>query len=476
MKRKQLYHLAWDEIEENREAERQYQDNLKRRGKSRLWGTTLLMAASVLLFLGLGMKPAVALTVEGERIACAKDWESYSSTLEELKVEAEEDLDTELLTEEPNLSLAIVPDFAIDDAGELQDEILACSPVTYERRYAFWLGERLLGTIAQDEVEEARAKVEEYRAVVAKEYEWASDVTVTGTLREELRLSTEEEFITPEELYTALNETDGVAKRYKLKVGEDYQDVMERFSLDEATLISYNPEKPLSDYKRGDEIVVSAPDRVFDVSYSFRTTYTETIPFDITYKNTRTLLVGEEGVRTEGTSGLSEVTAIMTVENGKVTEKEVLSETVIREPVAAVHLKGVRKDTGKMFYHPVDNARISSEFGYRTLFGGRDYHTGVDFVVPEGTYVYAAADGVVKSSGIIGNGAYGRVVVIDHQNGFVTYYAHNSKLLVKVGDRVVKGEAIALSGNTGRSTGPHCHFEVRKNGVQVNPFLYMARP
>ena len=65
----------------------------------------------------------------------------------------------------------------------------------------------------------------------------------------------------------------------------------------------------------------------------------------------------------------------------------------------------------------------------------------------------------------------GEVVV-----NYFTYYAHNSRLLVKVGDRVVKGEAIALSGNTGRSTGPHCHFEVRKNGVQVNPFLYMARP
>ncbi|MBR5868554.1 MAG: M23 family metallopeptidase [Clostridia bacterium] len=476
MKKRRLYHIVWDEIEEIREEEQRCRETLRRRGKSRLLGAAALAAASFAVFFGLGMEPAVALTVDGERIACAKDLESYEECLESLMREAEKALETELLTDNPTLSLTIAPSYAIDDTEEIQDRILECSPVNYERRYAFYLGDRLLGTIAPDRVEEARAKVEDYRARVIAEYDWADEVAVTGNPREELRLSSEDEFITPEELYAALEEIDGATERYTLKVGEDYQDVMSRFSLDESTLTSYNPEKPLSDYRWGNEIVVSASGRVFDVTCSFQTSYTETIPFDITYKNTRTLLVGEEGVRTEGISGLTEIQAAMTMTNGKITSREVLSETVIREPQAAVHLKGVRKDTGKMFYVPVDNARISSEFGYRTLFGGRDYHTGVDFVVPEGTYVYAAADGVVKSSGIIGNGAYGRVVVIDHENGFVTYYAHNSKLLVKVGDRVVKGVAIALSGNTGRSTGPHCHFEVRKNGVQINPFQYMERP
>lgn len=116
---------------------------------------------------------------------------------------------------------------------------------------------------------------------------------------------------------------------------------------------------------------------------------------------------------------------------------------------------------------------ITSEVGSRgNPFGvGSEYHTGIDISVPIGTSVKASFGGVVKFAGVM-NG-YGNIVIISHSSGLESYYGHNSKLLVSAGQRIEKGDEIALSGNTGRSTGPHVHFEVRLNGQIVNPRKYM---
>jgi len=99
-------------------------------------------------------------------------------------------------------------------------------------------------------------------------------------------------------------------------------------------------------------------------------------------------------------------------------------------------------------------------------------HTGIDIAVPSGTSVLAANAGKVIYSGY--NGGYGNTVIIDHGGKISTLYAHNSKLLVKVGDKVEKGKVISKSGSTGLSTGPHLHFEVRENGQHVDPMKYLT--
>lgn len=122
---------------------------------------------------------------------------------------------------------------------------------------------------------------------------------------------------------------------------------------------------------------------------------------------------------------------------------------------------------------PVRGGYISSYFGMRPdPFNGRvELHSGLDIAVPYGTAVHAVAEGMVTFAGV--RRGYGKVVEIDHGNGYMTRYAHNGKLLVHPGERVSVGQVISRVGMTGRTTGPHVHFEVWYKGRVVNPLAYV---
>jgi murein DD-endopeptidase MepM/ murein hydrolase activator NlpD len=124
---------------------------------------------------------------------------------------------------------------------------------------------------------------------------------------------------------------------------------------------------------------------------------------------------------------------------------------------------------------PVKNGWVSSYYGYRTdpFNGKKVFHDGLDFAGKEGSKVYAVADGIVTWKGR--RNGYGELVEIDHGNGYVTRYAHNKTVIAEQGQKVTKGQAIALMGSTGRSTGPHVHFEVLRDGKSVNPYKFVQR-
>lgn len=124
---------------------------------------------------------------------------------------------------------------------------------------------------------------------------------------------------------------------------------------------------------------------------------------------------------------------------------------------------------------PVDAAYNSSSYGWRIdpFTGSKAFHEGLDFTSNIGTPIRAAADGIVMLAEV--SGGYGNLVKIDHGSGLETRYGHTSKILVKAGDRVVKGQVVALVGSTGRSTGPHLHYEIRLNGDALDPRQYLQK-
>ena len=173
----------------------------------------------------------------------------------------------------------------------------------------------------------------------------------------------------------------------------------------------------------------------------------------------------ERVVRQEAAAGHHEVTVMTVSKNQTETSREMIAENVTLEPVPEIIEKGTQ--TPPTYIKPITGGRFTSGFKMRW---GR-MHKGIDWATPVGTAVRASCGGTVVSAGW--SSGYGYCITLRHPDGRQTRYAHLSKILVSAGQHVDQNERIALSGNTGRSTGPHLHFEIIINGSQVNPLSYL---
>jgi len=195
------------------------------------------------------------------------------------------------------------------------------------------------------------------------------------------------------------------------------------------------------------------------------------IPFETETVEDETVYEGQTRIREEGSPGTKYLNAYITRVNGVITMEDTIESYIVEEPVTEVVAIGTKEvppsvGTGE-FAMPV-SGRLSSPYGQRW---GRT-HAGIDIAATTGTPIFAADNGIVIESEYQSNG-YGNIIKVDHQNGYVTYYAHCSELYANVGDIVKKGDKIAAVGSTGRSTGPHLHFEIRKDGNHKNPLDFV---
>ncbi len=260
-------------------------------------------------------------------------------------------------------------------------------------------------------------------------------------------------------------------KTYKVQKGENYWVIAEKYNISPDDLIKANPDVDPERIQIGQEISLVVPKPFITVVTTETKEYTEYIDYDVEYKETNVLYKEEYKIERNGQKGEKEVVAEIYKENGIEVGRKILNETITKEPVTKIVLKGTKDPPPRIgtgtFSNPTSRGYITSPFGTRW---GR-MHSGIDIGMPTGTSVKAADGGEVTYAGW--KGSYGYLVIINHGANMETYYAHNSKLLVKKGDKVYKGQTIAESGSTGRSTGPHLHFEVRKNGTAVNPTKYV---
>lgn len=252
--------------------------------------------------------------------------------------------------------------------------------------------------------------------------------------------------------------------------GETFSEIAKMYGMKQSELKASNPDVVPEKLSIGQAISLNQIVPLVTVQTTEIAQYKEAIPFEIKYENTANLFKNEQTVKSRGTNGEKDVVAEIVRNNGIEVSRNELSATVLTEPVAQVVLVGTKEPppligTGSFIY-PI-RGTLTSRFGYRW---GR-LHSGIDLAAPIGTHIKASDGGKVTFSGY--NGSLGYMVAIDHGGGRVTWYGHCSKLFVKKGDKVYQGQHIANVGNTGRSTGPHCHFEVHINGVAKNPLKYL---
>ena len=263
---------------------------------------------------------------------------------------------------------------------------------------------------------------------------------------------------------------------YEVKKGDTWSQIAAKNDMTSAELLALNPGYNINKLQIGEVLTLSASVPYLTMTVVKQERYLDDVSYNIEYTDSADLYQGDYKVTSKGEYGKADVMAKATYVKGEETERTILSSVTLKEPVTEYRLRGTKvrptwMPTGS-FRWPT-SGRISSYFGGRKSPGGigSTNHKGIDIAVPRGTPIYAADGGTVTYSGWMSG--YGYLVQIDHGNGYVTRYGHNSSLTVNVGQHVYKGQQVARAGSTGNSTGNHCHFEVRYNGVAKNPLNYL---
>lgn len=276
-----------------------------------------------------------------------------------------------------------------------------------------------------------------------------------------------------DEAIEEVTKTQEKSRVYEVVSGDTLGGVAMKNDMSISDLIKLNPEriKTEEDMLRiGEELTIYSPEPELSIVRTERRYYEENYEEEVIYIDNDGWYTNHSEVVQEAQAGHRRVVADLSYRNSELVNTDILFEDVDKKAVAKIIERGTKAPP--TYIYPV-SGRISSSFGKRNAptKGASTYHKGVDFAVPTGTAVMASCGGTVIRAGW-GSG-YGYCVYIQHPDGRVTRYGHCSKVLVKAGQSVSQGQKIALSGNTGVSTGPHLHFEILINGSQVNPLNYI---
>lgn len=314
-----------------------------------------------------------------------------------------------------------------------------------------------------DQIKEPYLKEEDENTTI-KELNFIEDVKIEKTNIPLNKIVAQDKLL--EYIKTGKEET----KEHIVEVGESLWTIAAIYDMPADELIAANPGMEAEKLQIGDKVKLIVDRPMLTVETIEESKYKEKIDYQVKVEPDNNMYKNEKKVKVEGVVGENEITAKLVKHNGAVIEKEILGEKITKEPIDELVVKGTKEvpktvATGA-FLMPT-RGRISSRYGSRN---GR-MHKGIDIATGSGTPIKAADGGTVKFAG--NSGAYGKLVQVCHGNGYVTKYAHCSSIDVSVGQKVHKGQVIARVGSTGRSTGPHLHFEVLKNGQNQNPSSYV---
>lgn len=260
---------------------------------------------------------------------------------------------------------------------------------------------------------------------------------------------------------------------YEVQSGDTLGSIALKFGLTVDDLVNMNEqlESERTMIRVQDNLIVTVPEPELSVNYTVQEYYEEDYEAEIQYVDNDTWYTTQTKVLQEPSAGHRKVVALVSYMDNSEVGREIEKEEITYKAVPKIVERGTI--VPPTYIKPISGGRLTSGFGKRNrpTKGASTYHKGVDWATPVGTSVVASSSGVVTRAGW-GSG-YGYCVYIRHPDGRETRYGHLSKVLVSVGQSVSQGQRIALSGNTGVSTGPHLHFEILVGGSQVNPLNYL---
>ena len=417
--------------------------------------------------------PSYAVTVDGKAVGVVADQEMVTDAIRQVEEEGSSLLGYDYQVEgelDYQFTLTLKSDLSSETDIENYFYSQLSNVSSHLRKCEVVVGGQSIGVVKDEAAlnEMLQEIKDQYVTENTTSVNFVEDVTVNYVY-------VSDNIMTVEEMEAALKANSTGETTYTVQQGDTFNAIAYANDMSVSDLKALNPDVDINRLMIGDVLNVKELVPVLSVQTTEHQVYTQSIACPVEEVEDDSMYKGDTKIITQGEEGEEQVEADVTFVNGYEQERTVTSTTTLKEPTTTVKAVGTKekpKTASKGTYKWPVSGRISSYFGGRYIFGSYSYHSGLDITCSYGTSIKAADGGTVTFAGY--KGSYGNLVIITHDNGVQTYYAHNSSLLVSAGDKVYQGQVIAKAGSTGRSTGPHCHFEVRVNGTAVNPLNYLS--
>ncbi len=421
---------------------------------------------------------ALEVQVNGQTVGYVANEDVFNSAREAVQERinyAGTDDDTQW-TVEPTYTISAAHD--VLDEGQMADAILKTSSDQISEGTALYLDGELTAVCSDG------TALQSYLSSLLEPYEDPDDSNVTVGFNKEVTLENgiyfNENFQDESDVETMLSGVQQQEKIYTVQTGDTLWSIAQKNDLTFRELCELNTNfkgaalTETSNIQAGDELIVTKQEATLEVRITKIETWQEEIPYTTETSKSNEYNVGTKKTTQTGENGIRSVTAQRVYDtNGTQLSQQILSTEVIKEPVTEKIVVGTKKVTTSTSYITGSGQFIWPVPGYRNCsrwYGGS--HKGVDICAAAGTPIYASAGGTVTKAGYNKAGAgtgYGYSIIINHGNGYTTVYAHCLSLAVHAGQTVKQGQLIGYVGSTGRSSGNHCHFEIRRNGSYIAP-------
>jgi murein DD-endopeptidase MepM/ murein hydrolase activator NlpD len=427
----------------------------------------------------MGYSFTLAVQVNGETVGYVENEGVFDAAretvLERISYVSDEE---ERWTIEPTYSLAISTN--VMDTNAMVDTILRASGDEISDGTALYLDEELVAVCADG------LQLRSYISSLISPYEDPDDANLSVSFNRDVELVDglflSESFTDYNKIVSYLSSVQQEQENYIVQSGDSVSLIASKNGLTVSELCGLNTDIGLSSDSTivpGDTLVVTKEEAVLEVRITRTETWQEEIPYstekstssEYAYGTTRTVQKGENGIRSVTAETVYDV-------NGNMLERTIVRTETVKEAVPEKIVTGTKLASGSVtslgslsLMWPVPAYKYCS----RWYSSG---HKGVDICAPAGTPIYASASGTVTKAGYerAGLGSnYGYGILIDHGNGYSTAYAHCLSIVVSVGQTVKQGQIIGYVGSTGRSSGNHCHFEIRYNGSYLAPQKYFSK-
>ena len=364
------------------------------------------------------------------------------------------------------------------DENEMADAILKSASDEISEGTALYLDGELTAVCSDG------TSLQSYLSGLLEPYEDPENPNVTVGFNKDVTLENgiyfNESFQDEAEVENELSGVQQQEKIYTVQAGDTLWSIAQKNDLTFRELCDLNTNfkgaalTESSNIQAGDELIVTKQEAMLEIRITKIETWQEEIPYTTETTKSSEYTVGTKKTTQTGENGIRSVTAQRVYNtDGVQLSQQILETTVIKEPVTEQIVVGTKKVTSSTSYITGSGQFIWPVPGYRNCsrwYGGS--HKGVDICAAAGTPIYASAGGTVTKSGYNRAGAgtgYGNSIIINHGNGYTTVYAHCLSLVVHAGQTVKQGQLIGYVGSTGRSSGNHCHFEIRRNGSYIAP-------